>query len=69
MKRRLSLPLLGLALAGLNTTADAQAQFPGHGDDVTPSLGQFNVVVDPHFELPVKNNPAYAPYLSTKGGT
>lgn len=68
MNRRLSLPLFGLALAGLSTAASVQAQFPGRGDDVTPSLGQFNVVVDPHFELPVKDNPGYTDYLSTKGG-
>lgn len=69
MKRGLPfLPMLGFALAALSTATDVQAQFPPRGDDVTPSLGQFNVVVDPHFALPVKNNPAYAPYLSNKGG-
>ena len=69
MKRKLSfLPILGLALAVLSAATNVQAQFPGRGDDVTPSLGQFNVVVDPHFESAVKNNPAYAPYLSNKGG-
>ena len=36
--------------------------------DVTPSLGQFNLVVDPHFETAIKSNPAYAPFLSNKGG-
>jgi hypothetical protein len=67
--RRLSfLPIFGLALVGLNTGATLQAQFPGRGDDVTPSLGQFNVVVDPHFEAVIKNNPGYAPFLSNKGG-
>jgi hypothetical protein len=66
--RRSLLPILGLAVAGLCTATNVWAQFPGRGDDVTPSLGQFNVVVDPHFELAVKSNPAYAPYLSNKGG-
>ena len=67
--RRLSfLPIFGLVLGGLNTGATLQAQFPGRGDDVTPSLGQFNLVVDPHFENAIKNNPEYAPYLSNKGG-
>lgn len=67
MKRNPSfLPILGLAFTALS--APANAQFPGRGDDVTPSLGQFNVVVDPHFEFALKNNPAYAPYLSNKGG-
>jgi len=66
--RRLSfLPILGLVLVGLNGTT-LQAQFPGRGDDVTPSLGQFNLVVDPHFETAIKNNPGYAPFLSNKGG-
>jgi hypothetical protein len=62
------LPILGLVVVGLNTGATLQAQFPGRGDDVTPSLGQFNLVVDPHFESVIKSNPAYAPYLSNKGG-
>ena len=67
--RRLSfLPIFGLVLVGLNTGATLQAQFPGREDDVTPSLGRFNVVVDPHFENAIKNNPGYAPYLSNKGG-
>jgi len=67
--RRLSrLPIFGLVLVGLNTSATLQAQFPGRGDDVTPSLGQFNLVVDPHFENAIKSNPGYAPYLSNKGG-
>ncbi len=69
MNRVLSfLPILGLVLAGLSTAPSVLAQFPGRGDDVTPSLGQFNLVVDPHFEVTIKNNPAYAPYLSNKGG-
>jgi hypothetical protein len=69
MSRRASvLPIIGLALAGVTAAAAVQAQFPDRGDDVTPSLGQFNVVVDAHFELAVKSNPAYAPYLSNKGG-
>jgi hypothetical protein len=67
--RRLSfLPIFGLVLIGLNTGATLQAQFLGRGDDVTSSLGQFNVVVDPHFETVIKNNPGYAPFLSNKGG-
>ena len=67
--RRLSfLPIFGLVLVGLNAAATSQAQFPGRGDDVTPSLGRFNVVVDPHFETVIKNNPGYAPFLSNKGG-
>lgn len=67
--RRLSfVPIFGLVLVGLNTGAPLQAQFPGRGDDVTPSLGRFNLVVDPHFEAAIKSNPAYAPYLSNKGG-
>ena len=69
MKRRRSfLPILGLAIVGVSTATAVQAQFPGRGDDVTPSLGQFNVVVDPHYEEAVRNIPAYAPYLSNKGG-
>ncbi len=69
MKMRASLTvLLGLAVTRVITAASVQAQFPGRGDDVTPSLGQFNVVVDPHFETVVRNNPGYAPYLSNKGG-
>jgi len=67
-KRRSFLPILGLVLVGVNTGAALLAQFPGRGDDVTPSLGQFNVVVDHHFELALKSNHAYAPYLSNKGG-
>src|ERR1051325_10182497 len=61
-------PIIGLVFVGRNTGATLQAQFPGRGDDVTPSLGLFNLVVDPHFETAVKNNPGYAPYLSNKGG-
>lgn len=69
MKRRLRLALIsGLAFVAMNAAIDVQAEFPGRGDDVTPSLGQFNVVVDPGFEAPVKDNPGYAPYLSNKGG-
>ena len=68
-RRRSFLPILCLVLAGLgNTAATSLAQFPGRGDDVTPSLGQFNVVVDPHYEAALKSNPAYAPFLSNKGG-
>lgn len=67
-RRSSFLPLFGLLLVGLNTAATVQAQFPGRGDDVTPSLGQFNLVVDPHFERVIKSNPAYAPFLSNKGG-
>lgn len=67
--RRLSfLPIFGLVLVALNTGATLQAQFPARGDDVTPSLGQFNVVVDPHFEAAIQSNPAYGPFLSNKGG-
>ena len=62
------LPMFGLVLVALNTGATLQAQFPGRGDDVTPSLGQFNVVVDPHFETIIKSNPGYAPFLSNRGG-
>jgi hypothetical protein len=62
------LPIFGLVSVGLNSGATLQAQFPGRGDDVTPSLGQFNLVVDPHFENVITSNPAYAPYLSNKGG-
>lgn len=65
-RRRSFLPIFGLVLVGLSTMV--QAEFPGRGDDVTPSLGQFNVVVDPHFEQAIKSNPAYAPFLSNKGG-
>jgi hypothetical protein len=69
MKRwRSVLTILGLAVAGLSAAMAVQAQFPGRGDDVTPSLGQFNVVVDPHYEDMVRSIPAYAPYLSNKGG-
>ncbi len=69
MKTRPSfVPILGLALAGLSTATSVQAQFPGREDDFTPSLGQFNVVVDSHFEAVVKSNHAYAPYLTNKGG-
>ena len=57
-----------LVFAGLNPATAVQAQFPVRGDDVTPSLGQFNVVVDPHFAPAVRSNPAYGPYLSNKGG-
>ncbi len=66
--RQSILPIFSLALVGLFTAAPLHAQFPGRGDDVTPSLGQFNLVVDPHFERVIKNNPGYAPYLSNKGG-
>jgi hypothetical protein len=62
------LPIFGLVFVGLNMGAAVQAQFPGRGDDVTPSLGQFNVVVDPHFENAIKSNPGYAPYLTNRGG-
>ena len=48
--------------------ASSEAQFPGRGDDVTPSLGMYNVVVDPHYEAALQSNPAYAPFLSNKGG-
>ena len=61
--------LLGVVVAGLGQWAtSSQAQFPGRGDDVTPSLGKFNVVVDPHYEAVLNSNPAYAPFLSNKGG-
>ncbi len=66
--RPISLLLLGLLVVGMGAVRSAHGQFPGRGDDVTPSLGRFNVVVDPHFEFPIKNNPGYAPYLSNKGG-
>lgn len=69
MRRRSFLPIACLVLIGLETTAGTSlAQFPGRGDDVTPSLGQFNVVVDPRYEAALKNNPAYAPFLSNRGG-
>ena len=67
-RRSSILPIVGLVFVGLNMETTAEAQFPVRGDDVTPSLGQFNVVVDPHFEAAIKGNPAYAPYLSNKGG-
>ena len=67
-RRRAFLSILGLAVAGLSTATAVRAQFPGRGDDVTPSLGQFNVVVDPHYEDALRNLPAYAPYLSNRGG-
>jgi hypothetical protein len=60
---------LGLVLGGLgNAAAISLAQFPGRGDDITPSLGQFSVVVDPHYEDALKGNPEYARYLTNKGG-
>jgi len=67
-RRRWFVAIFGLVWVGLNTGTPLQAQFPGRGDDVTPSLGQFNLVVDPHFERLIKSNPGYAPFLSNKGG-
>lgn len=68
-RRRRFLAILCLVGAALgDTAATSLAQFPGRGDDQTPSLGQFNVVVDPHYEDIVRSNPAYAPFLSNKGG-
>lgn len=66
-RRGALLPVLSLALVAWSV-APAGAQFPGRGDDVTPSLGRFTVVVDPHYEDLLNNNTEYKPYLKNQGG-
>lgn len=43
----------------LDARPDALAQFPGQGDDVTQSLGQFRIVVNPAFQPMMASYPGY----------
>jgi hypothetical protein len=59
----------GLLLVALGTqTHLLGATFPVRGDDVTPSLGEFKIVVDPHWADALRANAAYKPYLKNSGG-
>ena len=56
-----AVPVL-MALAFLSIIAPgARAQFPPQGDDVTQSLGQFRIVVNPTFQPMMAGYPGYAP--------
>ena len=68
MRRRAFFGILCLVLADLGTAATSLAQFPARGDDVTPSLGQFNVVVDPQGRGDIGGAPVSAGGCTDPGG-